>query len=536
MTRKDAAGGPQPGGVQLRAVTKRYGAVTACRRVDLDLVPGEVHGLLGENGAGKSTLMKMLIGLVLPDEGEVVVRGVPTRIADPIEAAALGIGMVHQHFSLVPALTVWENVILGDRGRLDRSGAREVVAELGERYRLEIDPDARVADLPVGQRQRVEIIKCLRRDPSVLVLDEPTSVLTPQESWHLFEVLREVVERDGLAVALVSHKLEEIRRATDKVTIMRAGQVVAHGPTGDYDDRSLAREMVGREVALREVALLGADPDHLPGGPLSAVPDEAGAESPDRPARHDGVPALRIQGLVVEGDDGRKLLDGFDLDVWPGEIVGLAGVEGNGQAALGDVCSSLLHVTAGTLEVDGLAVRPGRHGAMAAAGIGVIPEDRHRSGCVLDMTVAENLVLDHPKIVARRGLLDRRKLRAHAQRLIDEFEISCPGPDAPMWQLSGGNQQRVVLARELSQNPTVLVAAQPTRGLDVGAVEYMAGRLRAAAEQGAAVLLISTELEEILDLADRVAVIHRGRITGEMGRAAVDVERLGLLMGGEVAA
>lgn len=519
----DVVGAPSPGGARLRGITKRYGAVTACRGVDLDLVPGEVHGILGENGAGKSTLMKVLIGLVLPDEGQVLVDGVATRIADPIEAAGLGIGMVHQHFSLVPALTVWENVVLGDRGRLDRAGARDVVRELGERYRLDIDPDARVADLPVGQRQRVEILKCLRRDPKVLVLDEPTSVLTPQESRHLFEVLREAVARDGLAVALVSHKLEEIRRSTDRVTIMRTGQVVGHGPTSDYDDRRLAREMVGREVALREVALLGAL-------------DVSTETAPEESVAHEGDPVLRIQGLVVTGDDGRRLLDGFDLDVWAGEIVGLAGVEGNGQAALGDVCSSLLHTAAGSIEVNGRRARCGRHGAMAAAGIGVIPEDRHRSGCVLDMTVAENLVLDHPTLVARGGLLDRRKLRQHAQRLIDEFEISCPGPDAPMWQLSGGNQQRVVMARELSRRPAVLVAAQPTRGLDVGAVEYMVARLRAAAEEGAAVLLISTELEEILDLAARVAVIHRGRVLGEMPRADVDLERLGLLMGGEAAA
>jgi general nucleoside transport system ATP-binding protein len=526
VTSPDAVGTPQPRGVRLRAITKTYGAVTACRGVDLDLIPGEVHGLLGENGAGKSTLMKVLIGLVLPDEGEVLVDGNVTHITDPIAAAALGIGMVHQHFSLVPALTVWENVILGERGRLDRAGARAVVHELGERYRLEIDPDARVADLPVGQRQRVEIIKCLRRDPRVLVLDEPTSVLTPQESRHLFDVLREAVERDGLAVALVSHKLEEIRRATDKVTIMRAGRVVAHGPTRDHDDRSLAREMVGREVALRDVALLGSRPAQV----------EEIAEEPEHEVDHRGTAALRIKGLVVAGEDGRRLLDGLDLDVWPGEIVGLAGVEGNGQSALGDICSSLLPADAGTVEVEGTAVHCGRHGAMAASGLGVIPEDRHRSGCVLDMSVAENLVMDHPELVARRGMLDRRKLRAHAQRLIDEFEISCPGPDAPMWQLSGGNQQRVVLARELSRRPAVLVAAQPTRGLDVGAVEYMAARLRTAAEEGAAVLLISTELEEILDLADRVVVIHRGRITGEMARADVDVERLGLLMGGEIAA
>lgn len=511
-------------GVELRAVTKRYGAITACDAVDLDLASGEVHGILGENGAGKSTLMKVLIGLVPPDEGEVRIDGAVTRIADPLEAARLGIGMVHQHFSLVPALTVWENVILGEPGRLDRAAARVVVAEVGERYRLEVDPDARVGDLPVGQRQRVEIIKCLRRNPSVLVLDEPTSVLTPQESHHLFDVLRSVVEDEGRAVALVSHKLEEIRRATDRVTIMRAGRVVAHGPTGQYDDRRLAREMVGREVALREVALMGADLD-------GEAPGPAVDEPPARPTAQDR-PVLSIQGLVVTDGEGRRLLDGLDLEVRAGEIVGLAGVEGNGQAALDEVCSSLVQPDAGTFEVNGLSVRCGHHGAMATNGVGVIPEDRHRSGCVLEMSVAENLVLDHPGIVARSGLLDGRRLRDHARRLIEDFEIACPGPDTPMWHLSGGNQQRVVLARELSRKPDVLIAAQPTRGLDVGAIEYMADRLRAAAADGAAVLLISSELEEILDLADRVAVIHRGRITGQLDRHDLDREHLGLLMGG----
>jgi len=365
-------------------------------------------------------------------------------------------------------------------------------------------------------------------------------------------------------VALVSHKLEEVRRATDRVTIMRAGRVVAHGPTVDYDDRRMAREMVGREVALREVALLGArdvpmDALARAGGTPAGTVDPVDAVSPAEPLddaaaddtdgqRPEGdpqdgrptvgvatgtPPVLRIRELVVTGDDGRRLLDGFDVEVWAGEVLGLAGVEGNGQSALGDVCSSLVHADAGTVEVHGVSVRCGRHGAMAASGIGVIPEDRHRSGCVLDMSVAENLVLDHPGVVARRGLLDGQRLRQHARRLIEEFDIACPGPDAPMWQLSGGNQQRVILARELSRRPDVLIAAQPTRGLDVGAIEYMAARLRATADQGTAVLLISTELEEILDLADRVAVIHRGRIVGHLDRSEVDVERLGLLMGGE---
>jgi simple sugar transport system ATP-binding protein len=510
--------------IRLDQVSKRYGAVTACDRVDLALTCGRIHGVLGENGAGKSTLMKIMIGLVLPDEGTISIDGTRVRLLDPTDAARHGIGMVHQHFSLVEPLRVWENVALGDEGRLDPAATRERVREISDRYGLDVDPDAVVGDLPVGMRQRVEIIKCLRRDPSILIFDEPTSVLTPAESEVLFDTLRTVVHDEGRAVALVSHKLDEIMRATDEVTIMRQGAVVRHVATASVDAAEMAEAMVGRTVSLRSerVALGVADVD-LDG---SEIPDSHPELAPV---------VLEIEGLSVRSRDGRTLLDDLSLHVRKGEIVGIAGVEGNGQRPLADVLSSLMETSAGEIRVGGTVVRSGVAGAMAAAGIGVIPEDRHDSGVVLDMTVAENLALVDVADIARAGVLDRRQMRATAEQLIAEFEISCLGPDAPMFSLSGGNQQRVVLARELSREPEVLVAAQPTRGLDVGAIEYMTARLRQAAEAGVGMLLISSELEEILDLAHRILVISDGRIIGQMDRAEADLGRLGLLMGGEAA-
>ncbi len=519
--------GPVPDGrtaIRLDQVTKRYGSVTACDQVDLTLTCGRIHGVLGENGAGKSTLMKIMIGLVMPDAGSITIDGSRVRLVDPITAAEHGIGMVHQHFSLVEPLKVWENVALGDEGRLRPAEIRDRVAEISERYGLDVDPDAVVGELPVGVRQRVEIIKCLRRDPSILIFDEPTSVLTPGESERLFETLRHVVVAEGRAVALVSHKLDEILKATDEVTIMRHGRVVDHVVTSDVDASTLAAAMVGRQVSLRsERVALGVVDSDLDGTEVPAAPEELAPV------------ALEIENLRVRTSDGRTLLDDLSLWVREGEIVGVAGVEGNGQRELADVLSSLTDAAGGEIRVAGVPVATGRAGAMAAAGVGVIPEDRHDSGVVLEMTVAENLALVDPARLATGGVIDRRRLREHAEALITEFDISCAGPDAPLFSLSGGNQQRVVLARELSQRPTVLIAAQPTRGLDVGAIEYMTACLRRAAESGVGVLLISNELEEILDLAHRIIVISEGRIIGEMDRAAADLHRIGLLMGGHAA-
>ena len=536
--------------VRLSSITKRYGPIVACSDVSLELIPGEIHGILGENGAGKSTLMKILIGLVQPDDGTIAVGGAPTVIHDPQTAADLGIGMVHQHLSLVESLTVWENVLLGDHRPFDRRAARREVTETADHYGLEIDPDWRVGELSAGLRQRVELIKCLRRDPKILILDEPTSVLTPAESEQLFVTLREVVAREQRAVALVSHKLAEVLHATDEVTIMRQGRVVERGRTADTTAGALARAMVGREVSLRaSAAALGAtelvtDADGGGGGapaaaaasapttsaPTTSAPTTSAPTTSSTPGS-DGAVMLSVEGLRLVRR-GVAVLDGMSFTVRAGEIVGIAGVEGNGQRELGDVLSSLVHTDAGSISVDGRNVPAGRAGAMARAGVAVIPEDRHDSGCVLDMSVADNLLIDRMDDMARFGVVSRAKLRARALELMTEFEIQGAGPDASFGSLSGGNQQRVVLARELSHRPKVLVAAQPTRGLDVGAIEYMSGRLRAAAASGIAVLLISTELEEILDLSDRIVVINRGRVVGELARGDATPERLGLLLGG----
>ncbi|MDA9293062.1 ABC transporter ATP-binding protein [bacterium] len=514
--------------VDIRGITKRFGPVTACDGVDLTLRRGRIHGILGENGAGKSTLMKMLIGLVLPDEGSICIDGVPQQIHSPLAAASLGIGMVHQHFSLVDALTVWENVALGEAGRLNPASIRNRIGEIADHYGLIIDPDARVGGLTAGLRQRVEIIKCLRRDPSILVFDEPTSVLTPEESVQLFSSLRQVVTEEGRAVVLVSHKLDEVLHATDDISIMRQGKVVDRLLAGDTDAPTLARGMVGRDVSLRsESAALGV-----------LVIDEDGAKALDSNASPDAVPAvssppvLTIDRATLRGPGGTPVLDDFSLELHPGEIVGVAGVEGNGQRELGDLLSSLVSLNSGSVAIEGTRVPDGRSGAMAKAGIGVIPEDRHDSGIVLDMTLAENLILVDQSRVSTGGVINQVELDDFAKEMISQFGIHCSGPDAPMWSLSGGNQQRVVLARELAQHPKVLVAAQPTRGLDVGAIEYMGDRLKSAAADGVAVLLISSELEEILDLSHRIVVMHAGRIVGGMDRANVSLESLGLMMGG----
>lgn len=520
MTSDTPGGGPAA--LSLRGMTKHYGQVTACDGVDLDLVHGEIHGILGENGAGKSTLMKMVIGLALPDRGSIRLNGDPVRLTDPLEAAKHGIGMVHQHYSLVDALTVWENVALGERGALDAASTRSRMLTVCEKYGLSVEPDAVVRDLTAGLRQRVEIIKCLIHEPSIIILDEPTSVLTPAESEYLFQVLREGVQREGWAVALVSHKLDEVLHATDRITIMRDGKVVSRVATSDADAPSLARAMVGRDVSLRSGS--------------AAIGAEIEASSGRDAVSTDVAPVLQVAGARLTAPDGAVLLAGLDLEVRPGEIVGVAGVEGNGQTPLSWVLSSLTPLDEGTVTVDGTEVPTGVAGAMKAAGISVIPADRYHSGCVPDMTVAENLVLASiDSVSSKRGVLDPIAITRRATELIAEFDIHTPGPATPFAQLSGGNQQRVVLARAMSEGPKVLVAHQPTRGLDVGAIEYIGERLRAAADDGIGVLLLSTDLGEIVALADRIIVIYRGRIIGEMTRSTLDMQQLGLLIGGSTA-
>ncbi|MCY4371731.1 MAG: ABC transporter ATP-binding protein [bacterium] len=515
-------GGTGPPVLELVGLTKRYGDVVACDRVDLLLYAGEIHGILGENGAGKSTLMRLAFGLASPDSGTVKIDGTPREISDPIEASKWGIGMVHQHYSLVDALTVWENVALGEAGRLDPETTRGRIREISERYGLAVDPDAPVRNLPAGIRQRVEIIKCLCHDPRIILLDEPTSALTPHESEQLFEVLAEGARSESWAVALVSHKLDEILRATDRISVMRAGRVVDRKITGEADVPSLARAMVGRPVSLRTVTAT------LQSRGLQGQEAEHGGAS--GPATEPAM--LRVRHASTRGEDEGVLLDDLSVRVRAGEIVGVAGVEGNGQTALSDVLASLLQLDQGEVLVDGEAVPTGVAGAMAAAGVAVIPADRHRSGCVLEMTVAENLMIPLLDRMRRHGFLRREAINRNARQLMDEYGIVASGRHAPLEQLSGGNQQRVVVARALAAAPRVVVAHQPTRGLDVGAIEYVADRLRRAAEEGLAILLLSTDLREIMALADRVVVIHRGTIVGEMARHDLDMEHLGLLMGG----
>lgn len=512
-----------PPALVARGITKAYGSVVASDAIDLTVREGEILGLLGENGAGKSTLMKILLGLVQPDDGTILRHGKRVEIKSPYDALKLGIGMVHQHFSLIDALTVWENTVLGERGAINRDRACTEVEEVSRRYGLPIDPYAVVGELSAGQRQRVEIVKCLRRDPQILILDEPTSVLTAAESSELFEVLRTVVSTENRAVVLISHKLAEISAATDRVTVLRKGRVVFRAHTSETTPQILAKQMVGREVSLDHSApALGAALDSIV--PTSETIDSA------EPI------ALEMVNLTMTNPDGRTVLDGVTLSIRRGEIVGLYGVEGNGQAELGDLLCGLVPSAGGELKVLGETVSMSRPGSMHKAGIGVIPEDRHRCGVVLDLSVADNLALKDLGTLSHRGWLRRKAIRQHARELVERHDISTPSIDTPLRNLSGGNQQKVVLARELSANPKVLIAAQPTHGLDIGAIENMYAHLRRAAAEGVAVLLISTELEEVTALSSRIAVISDGRIAGVLQSAEASAERLGMLLGGEEAA
>ena len=530
--------------LELRSITKRYGRVTACDGVDLAIEPGQIRGLLGQNGAGKSTLMKIAAGVVAPDAGEIAVRGEAATIADPAAAAACGIGMVHQHFSLIGPMPVWKNVTLGESGRVDRDRSVAEVERISELYGLQVDPHARVADLTIGQRQRVEIVKCLRREPEVVILDEPTSVLTIAESKALFDILRELIRQTGRGVVLISHRLDEALEAADEITVLRDGRVVSTVEAAAATPNLLARAMLGREVSLSGRRPPSTAAASGPGDGGSDVGESGragpgGGESDDGGLNvggsNGGALALELRAVSYTAPGGHRLLDGLSLSVAAGEILGVAGVEGNGQAALVDVLSNLMRPDSGQVLVGGEAVEPGRGRSLLDAGVGVIPADRHDSGCVLEMTVAENLVLNSVGSVMRNGVIDRSLLHDRARQLVAEFGIATSSLSAPLASLSGGNQQRVVLAREVSSRPSVLVAAEPTHGLDVGAMEYLWGRLRGAAAEGTAVLLVSSDLDEILALADRIAVIYRGRIVGEMPGEDVDLEELGLLMGGRAA-
>jgi general nucleoside transport system ATP-binding protein len=468
-----------------------------------------VHALLGENGAGKSTLMSVLYGLYRPDEGEILLDGEPVTIDSPRRAIDLGIGMVHQHFMLVPVMTVAENIVLASEPRkgllLDSKAAARRVRELSDRFGLAVDPDARVGDISVGQQQRVEILRALDRGADVLILDEPTAVLTAQETAELFKILRTLTS-EGKSIVFISHKLGEVLDIADRVSVLRRGKKVETVPTEGATEGSLARMMVGRDV-LFHVAKERSEP---------------------------GAPLLEVEGLVVEDDRGLPAVRGLDLEVHAGEIVGIAGVDENGQGELVETLTGLRQALAGSIRVDGRDVTRADVRGKLEAGIGHIAEDRHRRGLVLDFSLAENLCLRdyrHPP-VAKRGLISPKRMNQRAAPLLDEYDVRGGGCEALALSLSGGNQQKVVIAREISEQPKVLIAAQPTRGLDVGAIEFVHGRLIEQRDAGRGVLLVSLELEEIRSLSDRVLVIYDGRIVAELSPEASEEEFGVAMLGG----
>jgi simple sugar transport system ATP-binding protein len=503
---------PAPAVVELRGIDKWFGDVHANRDVSLAVQPGTIHGIVGENGAGKSTLMGILYGYYQPDRGEIRVRGRPVAIRSAQDALAAGIGMVHQHFMLVEPFTVLENVVLGVEGgfRLGAgmARARAALARLGRDYHLEVDPQARVADLGVGERQRVEILKALYRGADLLILDEPTAVLTPQEADHLFRVLR-ALRAEGKTVVLITHKLREIREVTDAVTVMRQGQVVATLPTAETTPEQLARLMVGRAVSLRV--------DAAPGRP--------------------GEPMLEVADLVVEDGLGVERVKGVSFAVRRGEIVGVAGVAGNGQSELLEVLAGMRPARSGQIRwaardlVDAQA--PSAR-AMRRRGLAHVPEDRQRMGLVIDFAARESAILGYHDERAYNGaiVLRRSAVAARFRRQVAEYDIRPTSGALPTSAFSGGNQQKIVLARELDRHPELLLVGQPTRGVDIGAIEFIHRRLVALRDAGKAILLVSVELDEILALADRILVMHDGRIVGDVPRAQATERALGLMMAG----
>jgi simple sugar transport system ATP-binding protein len=495
--------------LELRGITKRFPGIVANDRVDFDLRKGEVHALLGENGAGKSTLMNVLYGLYHPDEGEILINGKRAELGSPKASIENGIGMVHQHFMLIPVMTVAENIVLATEPvhngvLLDYAAAEKRVREISSRFGLAVDPRATVQDITVGQQQRVEILKALYRGADILILDEPTAVLTPQEAQELFAIIRSLTGQ-GKSIIFITHKLNEVTEIADRITVLRRGKKIETLPAAGATEESLARLMVGREVLLR-----------VDKGP--AQPTE---------------PLLSVESVEVEDDRGIAKVRGVSFEVLGGEIVGIAGVDGNGQTELIDAIAGLRHSKAGRIVIAGQDVTGANCEECLDAGLGHIPEDRQRRGLVLDFTIAENIALhdyDHPP-ASRFGWLYPKRLIQKAAVLVREFDVRGGGPLTRAGGLSGGNQQKVILAREIDRNPKVLLAAQPTRGLDVGAIEFVHRRLVAERDEGRAILLVSLELDEILSLSDRILVLYEGQIVGEFP-PGVSEEELGIAMTG----
>jgi ABC-type uncharacterized transport system ATPase subunit len=507
-------------------MTKRFGAVLALDDVSLEIAPAEIHCLLGENGAGKSTLCNLIFGLHVPDAGEMRLGGAPYRPSGPNDALAAGVAMVHQHFSLIPDFTVVDNLLLGrQRGILHRAAYARRLETVATAFGLPLDPHAKVGDLSVGERQRVEIVKCLIREPRLLVLDEPTAVLPPDEVDAFLAVCRRVAQ-GGCGVVLVTHKLAEVKRVADRVTVLRNGRSVATSAAPAQDIDRLVRAMIQRDIGSLDTALAST----------LGVANEETSASDVRRAGERRPDALQIDGLTVQDAVGTLRLDELTLTLARGEIVGLAGVEGNGQSELGAVLAGLLRPIRGRLFVDGREMTDRSPAEITALGVGIIPEDRHAVGCIAELSLAENIFLNRIDRFTRRGFIDRQALRRDAIAMMQRFDIRAAGPDAPFASLSGGNQQKAVLARELTiDNLVLLLAAQPTRGLDVGAVEAIYTHIRGACAAGAGVLLISSELDELIAVADRIVVLYRGRIVGERPASPRHREAIGAMMSGHAA-
>jgi len=487
--------------LKLQNITKKFGNVVANDHINLSVGKGEIRALLGENGAGKSTLMNIIYGLYQPTSGEIFFDGRQVEIHSPKEAIHLGIGMVHQHFMLIPELSVVENLVLGRRSRrepfLDLEDASEEIRKLSEMYGLDVDPKAKVCDLPVGSQQRVEIIKALYRGANVLILDEPTAVLAPQEAEHLGTVIRTLAEQ-GKTVIFITHKLMEARDLAHNITILRNGKTIVTVPARDKSNEELAQLMVGHPIAT-----------DLP-----------------RKKYAPGREALKISGLSMTAKDGKRLLDKINLTVHEGEIVAVAGVDGNGQSEVVEAVTGLRKITEGKVEFFNRDMSRTSVRDRIREGMGHIPQDRHKEGMALDMSLSDNMILEThgDKKFSRCGWIDYDK--------VNQYNVKATGYAAPAGSLSGGNQQKVVLAREVSREPKILIAAQPTRGLDISAVEFVHRKLLESRDSGVAILMISTELEECLSLSDRLAVMHQGRIMGVMNREEYDVEKIGLMIAG----
>lgn len=493
----------------MRDITKKFGDFVANDRINLQVKKGEIHALLGENGAGKSTLMNMLAGLLQPTSGEIALNGATVSIDSPSKSSQLGIGMVHQHFMLVEAFTVAENIILGNeivtKGLLDLKTASREIKKLSEKYGLAVDPDAKVSDISVGAQQRVEILKTLYRGADILIFDEPTAVLTPAEIQELMVIMKNLV-KEGKSIILITHKLDEIRAVADRVTVIRRGQSIQTVEVAGSTAEELAEMMVGRSVSFKT--------EKKPAEPKDII--------------------LSIKNLVVNENRGVPAVKDLSLDVRAGEIVGIAGIDGNGQTELVQAITGLRKVKSGLIEIKGQDITKMTTRQITELSVGHVPEDRHRDGLVLQMTLAENVALQtyYKEPLSKNGVLNYNNINDYARKLMEEFDVRGANELVPAKGFSGGNQQKAIIAREVDRNPDLLIVSQPTRGLDVGAIEYIRKRLIGERDKGKAVLVVSFELDEILDLSDRIAVIHDGQIQGIVLPDETNKQELGILMAG----